>query len=57
MKKAGISSCKFYISGYNLLTLFSELEKIDIDPEGMTSGYDNKYPNNRIYNIGVNLTF
>lgn len=57
MSKAGLSSCKFYISGYNLLTLFSELEKIDIDPEGYTNGYDNQYPNNRIYNIGINLTF
>lgn len=57
MKKVGLSSCKFYISGFNLLTLFSELEKIDIDPEGHTNGYDNKYPNNRIYNIGINLTF
>lgn len=56
MKKAGLSSCKFFISGYNLLTLFSELEKIDIDPEGMT-GHNNKYPNNRIYNFGINLTF
>lgn len=57
LSKAGISSCKFYISGYNLLTLFSELEKIDIDPEGYTNGYDNQYPNNRIYNIGINITF
>lgn len=53
----GISSCKLYISGYNLLTLFSELYDLDIDPEGNTSGWDNTYPNNRIYNFGFNLTF
>ena len=55
--RAGISSCKLYVSGYNLLTLFSPLTELDIDPEGNTSGWDNKYPNNRIFNFGVNLAF
>ncbi len=57
LKKAGISSLKVYLSGYNLLTLFSELEKLDIDPEGNTNGIDNQYPNSRIYNIGFNISF
>ncbi len=57
LKKAGISTAKFYVSGYNLLTLFSPLAELDIDPEGNTSGWDNRYPNNRIYNFGINLTF
>ena len=41
----------------NLLTLFSDLNDIDIDPEGMTSGSSNTYPNIRIYNFGVNISF
>lgn len=60
LKRAGISSFKLYVSGYNLLTLFSELAEIDIDPEQYTGGMDASayaYPNNRIYNIGVNITF
>ena len=57
LSKIGISTAKFYVNGYNLLTLFSPLADLDIDPEGNTSGWDNRYPNNRIYNIGINLTF
>ena len=60
LSKAGISSAKLYVNGYNLLTLFSELARIDIDPEGMTGGSGASaysYPNNRIYNFGVNLSF
>lgn len=63
LKKLGISSLRCYLSGYNLLTLFSELAEIDIDPEGMTGSADlngdyvYSYPNVRIYNIGFNITF
>lgn len=60
LKRAGISSLKFYLSGYNLCTFFSELAEIDIDPEQYTGGEGASayaYPNNRIYNIGVNITF
>lgn len=62
-KKLGISSLKAYVSGYNLLTLCSELAKIDIDPEEQTGSansngeYVYSYPNTRIYNIGFNITF
>jgi hypothetical protein len=60
LKRAGISSLKCYVSGYNLFTCFSELAEIDIDPEQYTGGQGASayaYPNNRIYNIGVNITF
>jgi len=60
MRKIGVSSAKVYVNGYNLLTLFSELADIDIDPEGLTGGtssYSYAYPNSRIYNVGINLTF
>ena len=63
LKKLGISSLRCYLSGYNLVTLFSELAEIDIDPEGMTGSADlngdyvYSYPNVRIYNMGFNITF
>ena len=55
LKKVGIESVRFYCNGYNLLTLFSDLNDIDIDPEGVTDGGNNNYPNIRIYNFGVNI--
>ena len=63
LKRLGISSLRCYISGYNLLTLFSELADIDIDPEGSTGSADlngdyvYSYPNVRIYNAGFNISF
>ncbi|MGN0188987.1 MAG: hypothetical protein ACI395_05680, partial [Candidatus Cryptobacteroides sp.] len=57
LKKAGISSFKVFLSGYNLLTLFSELEQYDIDPEGNTGDGTYTYPNSRIFNFGINITF
>lgn len=63
LRKMGISSFRAFISGYNLLTLFSELADIDIDPEEMTGSanlsgeYVYSYPNVRIYNIGFNISF
>lgn len=60
LKKAGISSFKLFVSGYNLLTLFSDLAEIDIDPEQYTGGEGSSayaYPNNKIYNFGINITF
>ena len=57
LKKGGIESVRFYCNGYNLLTLFSDLNDIDIDPEGVTDGGNNNYPNIRIYNFGVNISF
>ena len=57
LKKVGIESVRFYCNGYNFLTLFSDLNDIDIDPEGVTDGGNNNYPNIRIYNFGVNISF
>ena len=61
LSKCGVSSLKFFVNGYNLLTLFSDLADIDIDPEGI-AGYKNgqftnDYPNVRIYNMGFNIQF
>ena len=57
LKKVGIESVRFYCNGYNLLTLFSDLNDIDIDPEGVTYGGNNNYPNRRMYNFRANISF
>lgn len=55
MTSLGMNSLRFYVEGQNLLT-FSELTKYNIDPEqpGVSNGY---YPQQRIYSMGVKLTF
>lgn len=52
-QKAGIESIRVYANGYNLLT-FDYLGFID--PESKV-GANNRYPNLRIYNLGVNINF
>jgi hypothetical protein len=52
-QKAGLSRCRFYVSGQNLLT-FSSLEK-DIDPEAPND--DRYYPQVKTYTFGLNVEF
>lgn len=53
LKKIGISELAIKLSGYNLLTF----DKFKImDPE-CTPGLTDSYPINKIYNLGVNITF
>lgn len=57
--KWGIDQCKFYLSGYNILT-FSALTKFYMDPEIDTSTarvMGNYYPPVGTYNLGVLLKF
>lgn len=51
--KLGVSGLRFYIAGYNLLTL-SELKYVD--PETSDESYQT-YPQMRIVNTGVKLSF
>jgi TonB-linked SusC/RagA family outer membrane protein len=53
MHKAGLSRCRLYVSGQNLLT-FSKLEK-DIDPEAPND--DRYYPQVKTYTFGLNVEF
>lgn len=53
LKKVGIQKVRFFVNGYNLLT-FDHLGFID--PESKISN-NNKYPNTRIYNFGLNINF
>jgi len=55
MNAAGIYKTRVYVEGQNMLT-FSHLAKYNIDPEepGVSNGY---YPQQRIFSLGLNLTF
>jgi TonB-linked SusC/RagA family outer membrane protein len=55
LSSIGVSSLRIYAEGENLAT-FSELTKYNIDPEqpGVSNGY---YPQQRIYSMGIKLTF
>lgn len=53
LKKAGISTCRLYANGYNLLTITG----FDYgDPESKTSSRP-KYPLTRVFNVGLKLGF
>lgn len=54
VNKIGIQALRFYISGYNLLTISPNLK--DFDPESI-SIEGNSYPVQRIINGGITLTF
>jgi TonB-linked SusC/RagA family outer membrane protein len=51
-KKMKMSSLRFYLSGSNLL-LFSGFKLWDVEMAGNGLGY----PNQRVFNVGLNLTF
>jgi TonB-linked SusC/RagA family outer membrane protein len=53
LKKAGITNCRFYVNGYNLLT-FSDFALGD--PESRTSDRPN-YPLTKVFNAGLRLGF
>lgn len=55
VKPVGVSNLRIYAEGQNLLT-WSKLTRYNIDPEqpGVSNGY---YPQQRIYSVGVKLTF
>ena len=54
MRKIGFSKARIYLQGLNLLT-WDKLKKYDVDPETNTGG--DWYPIQRVYNIGVEVTF
>jgi TonB-linked SusC/RagA family outer membrane protein len=51
-KKVRLSSCRIYLSGTNLL-LFSKFKIWDVE----MGGNGLKYPLQRVYNVGINLSF
>jgi TonB-linked SusC/RagA family outer membrane protein len=54
-EKAKIQKARFYVNTYNLFS-FDQLKKLGVEPEIMdTNGL--QYPQNRLVNLGVNLSF
>jgi hypothetical protein len=51
-RRMHLESCRFYLSGTNLL-LFSKFDLWDVEMGGNGLGY----PLQRVYNIGLNLSF
>ncbi|MES2775624.1 MAG: TonB-dependent receptor [Bacteroidota bacterium] len=56
LKKIHINKCRFYVSGYNLLT-FSKIKDLPIDPEIPTAGHNASYPYLRTFTGGMTLNF
>jgi TonB-dependent starch-binding outer membrane protein SusC len=54
LKNLGISQLRIYVNGFNLFTI--DKMKGDYDPE-MNSSLGVYYPQTKIYNLGINLTF
>lgn len=53
ISKLGLGGIRIYANGFNLLT-FTKVK--DFDPEG-SDGYAYFYPQQKIYNLGVNVSF
>lgn len=53
LNRLSISHCRVYVSGYNLLT-FDKIKEIDPETQDGKGTY---YPQLRIFNVGVNITF
>ena len=54
LSKVGITNCRVYFNGYNLLTMTGVPY---IDPEHPGDDYGLLYPLNRTFNFGFNVTF
>jgi hypothetical protein len=53
LKPVGLGQCKIFVNGYNLLT-FTKMK--DYDPENVNQ-LGIYYPQTKIYNIGLSITF
>ena len=57
--KTTFADIKFFARGFNLLTMFSDVQKLGLDPEA--TGYNNfrgaTYPSLKMYTFGLNFTF
>ena len=58
-EKTKFADIKIFARGFNLLTMFSEIQKLGLDPEA--TGYNNfrgaTYPSLKMYTFGLNFTF
>jgi TonB-linked SusC/RagA family outer membrane protein len=53
-KKIKVQNLRLYVNGNNLLLLKDNMKKLGFDPETVDYWY---YPNQRTFNVGLNLTF
>lgn len=53
-QKVGLKGLRAYVNGSNLLILYDHMKDFGFDPETTSSVY---YPQQRVFNIGVNMTF
>jgi TonB-linked SusC/RagA family outer membrane protein len=53
-QKIGLKSLRAYINGNNLLFIYDHMKDIGFDPETVDFFY---YPQQRTFNLGINLTF
>ena len=56
VKKLKINSCRFYVTGFNLIT-FSKLSGLPIDPEMPGAGFGSNYPYLKTFAAGFSLNF
>ncbi|MFT3823885.1 MAG: TonB-dependent receptor [Chitinophagaceae bacterium] len=56
LKRVKIAQCRFYLSGFNLLT-FSKIKDLPFDPEMPGAGYGSTYPYLRTFTAGLNVNF
>ena len=58
-EKTTFADIRIFARGFNLLTMFSDVQKLGLDPEA--SGYNNfrdsTYPSLKMYTFGLNFTF
>ena len=54
INRFGFQDCRVYLSGNNLFLIYDHMKDIGYDPEAQHPWY---YPQQRVYNFGINLTF
>jgi len=58
-EQIGVGDLKLFVRAFNLLTLFSDVHDLGLDPEAV--GYNNfrdaRYPSLKTYTVGLNFTF
>ncbi len=53
-QKIGLNNVRAYVSGNNLMIIYDHMKDIGFDPETSDFWY---YPQQRTFNVGINLTF
>jgi hypothetical protein len=57
LSRVKLSSARFTLSGYNLWTWSNVFRKYQYDPETVGNVAEDVYPQQRLYNAGLNITF